>query len=124
MKPPLLAACGLSVVFAAVFITPFCGWVYRCGCTYLWAGIARRCNIHDPATPNCPWCLGDSPLLLFLPLLLIVAGQCAVLWGLHRGAAPSAVVLTLVGVVSFFVLGGVLAFIYKLVAGYPHFFLW
>ena len=38
---------------------PFCGWAFQCGCTiaWTWAKGWAKCNVHNPDTPNCPWCV-------------------------------------------------------------------
>ncbi len=46
-----------AVVFAAVFVTPYCGYLFECGCTWPWAGLDAHCNIYDAyAEHRCPWC--------------------------------------------------------------------
>jgi hypothetical protein len=35
---------------------PYCGLLFRCGCTWPWAGGWAGCNFHNPAGPRCPWC--------------------------------------------------------------------
>merc|ERR1712146_167244 len=39
-----------------------CGVVFRCGCTWPWAGGWKYCNVHnpDPNSPRCPWCIAGS----------------------------------------------------------------
>ena len=40
-----------------IFILPICGFLFECGCTWIWSDGAAHCNIHDELPPNCPWCL-------------------------------------------------------------------
>lgn len=47
--------CVVAVAFTCVFFINFCNLVYRCGCTYLWAGAADHCNIHT-GPKHCPFC--------------------------------------------------------------------
>jgi len=51
------AAGLLSLITTAIFITPFCGLLFGCGCTWPWAGLADYCNLyaHHPIL-ICPWC--------------------------------------------------------------------
>jgi hypothetical protein len=35
---------------------PYCGLLFRCRCTFPWAGGAAACNIHHAEGPRCPWC--------------------------------------------------------------------
>lgn len=70
-------------VLLAIFLLPLCGTIFQCGCTYLWSGRDLHCNIHDPATPNCPWCIapfhnrGLSALVQMIPFVLIFS--CALI---------------------------------------------
>ena len=32
------------------------GVLFRCNCTWPWAGGAAHCNIHHATGPKCPWC--------------------------------------------------------------------
>lgn len=47
------AACW---AFNWVFHNPFCAALFRCGCTWNWAGGWADCNVHNPSGPRCPWC--------------------------------------------------------------------
>ena len=50
------AACvGCNLVNSALH-NPYCGLIFRCGCTWQWAGGWANCNVHNPAGPKCPWC--------------------------------------------------------------------
>ncbi len=46
---------GIAVVITCVLFINFCNLVFRCGCTWLWAGAADHCNIHT-GPKHCPWC--------------------------------------------------------------------
>ena len=76
-KRARVAAFAIAAVFAAVFTIDLCNFMYRCGCTHVWAGADRHCNIHDPEPPNCPWCaIGASGYAGVMAI--IVGGQAAV----------------------------------------------
>ena len=49
---------GLTMlVFAVIFVTPYCGYLFQCGCAWAWAGLDAFCNVHDAAAEHrCPWC--------------------------------------------------------------------
>jgi hypothetical protein len=74
--PRHLVTAILASVLAAVALYPFCGFVFRCGCTAMWLGAAAHCNVHRPAGPHCPWCehlaLGTAGFLLTLAFQLLV----------------------------------------------------
>jgi hypothetical protein len=47
---------GAAAGFTGIYFINWCHMVYQCGCTFLWAGYADHCNIHNAAPPHCPWC--------------------------------------------------------------------
>ena len=49
-------AFGLALALVGVFVTPYCGFLFQCGCRPLWAGAAQFCNINNSAPPYCPFC--------------------------------------------------------------------
>jgi hypothetical protein len=71
------AAAGLGWVTWLFYIN-ICQMVFQCGCTFLWAGGAAKCNIHH-GPRHCPVCelaAGEYYLLL----ASIVAIQGVLLW--------------------------------------------
>lgn len=51
----LTAAIGCVGVQWALH-NPYCGLLFRCGCTWPWAGGWADCNYHNVRGPKCPWC--------------------------------------------------------------------
>ena len=46
-----------SYGFDYIFHNVYCALLFRCRCTWPWAGGASKCNIHNPPDrPRCPWC--------------------------------------------------------------------
>src|SRR5574339_334175 len=66
-----------SFILFSIFLLPMCGLIFKCGCSYLWSGRDLQCNIHDPAPPNCPWCIAPfhnhalSSLVQMIPFVAI-----------------------------------------------------
>jgi len=49
---------GLMLLASLLLITPLCGLMFDCGCTWPWEGLDSHCNIHDStALQQCPWCV-------------------------------------------------------------------
>jgi hypothetical protein len=47
-----------TLVIVAITITPFCGFLFGCGCTWPGLGLESFCNIHNPIIRHrCPWCV-------------------------------------------------------------------
>jgi hypothetical protein len=50
-------AAGVVLAVGVVAVTPLCGFIFECGCTWPWQGLDADCNIHLAAAPHrCPWC--------------------------------------------------------------------
>lgn len=50
----------ITVLIALIVITPLCGFLFNCGCTWPWEGLADDCNYFDQdAEENCPWCASN-----------------------------------------------------------------
>src|SRR5918996_615143 len=60
----------VSLGLISIFFLSFCGFVFGCGCSFLWSGGLSHCNIHNPLPPNCPWCTGPVYLQI-IPFLLV-----------------------------------------------------
>ena len=112
----------ISAAITAVFLLPFCGFMYKCGCTFLWSGAADGCNIHQADMVHCPWCVKRSPVLMALPFLGIFAGQGFSIYYFKRKYKSGPIKLIVVGLLVFLVLGVLSGYIFKLMDGYPHFF--
>eukprot|EP01090_Pellita_catalonica_P017997 TRINITY_DN5620_c1_g1_i1.p1 TRINITY_DN5620_c1_g1~~TRINITY_DN5620_c1_g1_i1.p1 ORF type:complete len:207 (+),score=26.30 TRINITY_DN5620_c1_g1_i1:271-891(+) len=143
---PLILIVVGSLLLSWVFITPYCGVLFRCGCTWIWDGGIEGCNIYTKHVPHCPWCVAPK-WAIWIPQwgtavgMIIVASIALFLldeWMVSKFrkktrlsgcyAAISqwkfkGVVLGSIMVASFFVVGLIIAFVFKIAAGYPH-FLW
>lgn len=98
---------ALAWLFTAVFVTPWCGLAFGCGCTWLWAGTARFCNIHHATGAHCPWCLHGTAAFLLTAAGIALAQSAVVGTVQRRGRSGPAA--TLAGVAMFFLAGSVAA---------------
>ncbi|HVS14122.1 MAG TPA: hypothetical protein VMV46_09370 [Thermoanaerobaculia bacterium] len=108
-------ALAVCAGLAALFFLDLCDLIFDCGCRSLWAGAADHCNVHDPTTPSCPWCV-TGRWGTWLPLGVIWAGQAAALLWPGRLSLPWRVALA---AVAFFALGGAVGLGFGLATGYP-----
>jgi hypothetical protein len=97
--------------------------MYRCGCTFLWAGSARYCNIHQPDAPHCPWCVaGAEPLLAGVLGLAMFGGPAASMYWFNKRQNASTLKLVATGLLAFVIIAIISGYIFKLVYDYPYFF--
>ncbi|RMF64116.1 MAG: hypothetical protein D6743_09750 [Calditrichaeota bacterium] len=117
-----VVAIFVSAAITVVFLLPFCGFMYKCGCTYLWAGSAETCNIHLSGVAHCPWCVRRNPVLMVLPFVVILAGQGFSIHLLSRRYHLSLLQLLVVGIAVFLLLGALNGYVFKVWDDYPYFF--
>lgn len=71
----LIVLAGMTL--AVLFLINLCDLIFQCGCRSTWNGAAANCNIHDPSTHDCPWCV-TGRLGYYLPLATIFLFQVTV----------------------------------------------
>lgn len=124
--------------FQFVFHNEYCGWLFRCGCVWQWAGGWDCCNVHNAHGPKCPWCMAKDYIswttdCLVLALMVFmfheVMDVCHTHQKMHARVAPRTLVTTCMPVAAaaiaaaavFFAVGMLVAFIFKVTTGYPYF---
>ncbi|MGR9087377.1 MAG: hypothetical protein ACU841_09930 [Gammaproteobacteria bacterium] len=56
-----ILAPGLTLAAELIAITPLCGFLFACGCTWPGLGLDSACNIRDhQASHQCPWCVSPA----------------------------------------------------------------
>ena len=126
----------MTAIAMLVLITPLCGFLFDCGCTWPWAGLESYCNIHQPdAAHQCPWCvsffagalsLGLAMLVGFLLSIMPASSgydvRNAALVSIQPKPPMSAIVLrTLVGLLGFTVMAAITGWLSGYAQGYPYF---
>ncbi|CAL1172065.1 unnamed protein product [Cladocopium goreaui] len=114
-----VAAAFLCEGFQQVVHNKFCNWLFRCGCTWEWAGGWNKCNVRNAFGPKCPWCVARLSIswttdCLPLVFMLLVFSEA------KARRSPFWVQL-LLPIFSFLLLGTLVAFCFKLASGYPYF---
>jgi hypothetical protein len=109
-----LVLCAL----AAAALYPFCGLVFRCGCTAIWMTAASHCNVHHATGPHCPWC--EHPGLGTVGLFLTLVIQ-ALLYVTVLQRSRSAATAGFASVLSFPPAALLAALLTWLPTDYPHF---
>jgi hypothetical protein len=77
---PRLAIFLAGGAVTSIFFINLCATIYRCGCTWLWAGAADHCNIHIPGAKHCPWCDVGVTGHMSIYLIMIVAQALLSFW--------------------------------------------
>ncbi len=113
----LAATVVVAWALGAVLLLPFCNVLFRCGCTWSWAGGTRHCNIHRRNVPHCPWCsYGDAAgVALYAVLGATQLGAAALAWRARR-RWPLMLTAAMGGYV---VMGALVALGWGWVAAYP-----
>ncbi len=109
----------LAVVSTMAFMTPLCGFLFKCGCVWLWAGADSHCNIRHSSPPHCPWC-AHGKLGYVLPLVGLTLGQFGS--GLFTLRKSGRVVLSgFAAIISILPVGFALGYLTILLTSYPYF---
>jgi len=62
-----------TLIAALVLITPLCGLLFDCGCTWPWSGLESHCNIHNSdAVHQCPWCVSTVAGVVSVGLAVLI----------------------------------------------------
>jgi hypothetical protein len=111
---------AVAAAMSAIFITPLCGMLFRCGCDWIWAGAAARCNIYHSEPPFCPWC-SHGTIGFTLPAVGLFLGAFLsgfFFWQKYNRKLLPAIVVTVIAVVP---VGMGLGYLTTLLTSYPYF---
>jgi hypothetical protein len=97
-----------AVTITAIFITPYCGYLFHCGCRQLWEGGEKFCNIHSLAGPHCPFCAHGSAAFYMIGGSVVAAQFVALAFVARRS---NVIVSSVLGVAVFLIAGGAAAWI-------------
>ena len=54
---PKKTAVVFTGILLFILVTPLCGFLFDCGCSWPWSGLDSKCNFHNQNTLHtCPWC--------------------------------------------------------------------
>lgn len=87
-----------------VAVTPFCGAVFDCGCTWPWLGLDEKCNFYrQQLIDTCPWCRSiiAGGLSVGLALLAGVLAPWSPLPQAHFRTSIEAAIRILLGMLAF-----------------------
>jgi len=119
IQPEKMILAMVVLVGSAVIMAPFCGWIFACGCSWLWTTAGQLCNIHQAASLHCPWC-SHGTLGMIAPLAGFFAGAFFIgSFVLRSGRSlPLALAISLV---ALFPVGVFMGWITARIVHYPHF---
>lgn len=127
-----------TVLSSLVLITPLCGLLFDCGCTWPWSGLESDCNIHDPAMAHqCPWCASTIAGVVSVSLAIAMGflmtirripsspyAQMPDLYAWHgRSLIPAFIKRVGTGLAAFFVTAVVTGWVSGYLVEYPYFVL-
>lgn len=110
----------IVLIGSAVIMAPFCGWMFACGCSWLWTTAGQLCNVHQASSLHCPWC-SHGTLGMIAPLVGFFAGGF-LLGSLALRAWGNLLLALGISLIALFPVGVFMGLITVLITQYPHFF--
>lgn len=114
-----------AYAFTWIFLTPFCGLIFHCGCTWLWAGAAEKCvGAMDLVCTQhtCPWC-DDGKWGMLIPLAFMLLSQTVTIlliwWKYKLNTGYQLILQIFVGIVTFILSGYFEAVVHGWIKNYP-----
>lgn len=130
--------CGIEVScaitccywFERIIHNKFCNWIFRCNCTWTWAGGWKDCNVHNTTgLPKCPWCTARSNVSWTTDSLLFVLMALTFLACLYFRPVPvsrldkvaNVTLRWAAPVIVYFLAGTFVGWLFKVTGSYPTF---
>eukprot|EP01100_Stratorugosa_tubuloviscum_P001749 TRINITY_DN1397_c2_g1_i1.p1 TRINITY_DN1397_c2_g1~~TRINITY_DN1397_c2_g1_i1.p1 ORF type:complete len:243 (+),score=79.21 TRINITY_DN1397_c2_g1_i1:58-786(+) len=110
-----------ALIINYIFHNNWCNAMFKCGCTWPWAGSWSNCNYHNPNSIHCPWCASPTWALWTTEELEMGVMILTYIWILAKGKNWAIAITG--SFISFFASGAVVGLIYKIATGYPIYFI-
>ncbi len=107
----------LLLLTAGLSTHSVCDFMFDCGCLPPGLGGVEHCNIHEPRSPDCPWCKGGLFVQGVTGVIFLLGMGGGVGWGLRRRARPW--VIFVAGGAGYLVAAVVGSLVAALMTGYP-----
>ena len=125
-------SCGVTCCywFERIIHNKFCNFLFKCNCTWTWAGGWNDCNVHNTSgLPKCPWCTARSNVSWTTDSLLFVLMTLTFLVCLYFRPPPASRLdkvanVTLrwaAPVIVYFLAGTFVGWLFKVTGSYPTF---
>ncbi len=120
-------AAGLTLTITLIILTPVCGALFQCGCTWPGFGLDTRCNFYQPSADHvCPWCVSLVTGLLSASVSVIPALWAATatstsrLLSTHHRPVSGIIIRTSLGIIAFMLLSVLCAGLAAYYQQYPY----
>lgn len=122
-----ILASGICYGFERVIHNKYCDFLFKCGCTWSWAGGWSDCNFLKEGVPKCPWCMSRTYVAWTTDILPFITMLLTYIFTLyHRkacnGQLDYAIVRLFAAVLAYFIIGFFVGLSFKLAdPSYNHF---
>jgi len=122
----LIIAFFFTYGFDTLFENKLCDLIFRCGCTWNWAGGSDKCNIHHTDGPKCPFC-GSQGIYVFFTkfwVIMFVSYGIMLFYSVlkRKDNLCAGAIRVICSMAIYFVSGALIGLAFKLSTGYPHYF--
>ena len=114
-------AVTIYYAFQYIIHNPTCNFLFKCGCTWTWAGGWNRCNIWNSSGPKCPWCMSRAYVSWTTDYLVFAIMLITFLFCLHRRKRVHYSIRLLSPIIMYFVSSIIVGLAFKIATNYPYF---
>ena len=107
--------------FQYIIHNPTCNFLFKCGCTWTWAGGWNHCNIWNSSGPKCPWCMSRAYISWTTDYLVFVIMLITFLFCLYRRKRIHYSIRLLSPIIMYFVSSIIVGLAFKIATNYPYF---
>jgi hypothetical protein len=127
-KKYCLAAAEVSVAttlcywFERIIHNKFCDFLFKCNCTWTWAGGWDNCNVwNNQGLPRCPWCTARANVSWTTDSLLFALMLTTYLTALRFRKRIDITARFALPIIIYFLVGTLVGYIFKATGTYPTF---
>jgi hypothetical protein len=108
--------------FQYVIHNPTCNFLFKCGCTWTWAGGWKHCNIWNTnGGPKCPWCMSRAYISWTTDYLVFALMIVTYIYCLYRRKQIKRYFRLSAPIFMYFLSSIIVGLAFKVATGYPYF---
>lgn len=108
--------------FEKIIHNKFCNFLFKCNCTWTWAGGWDNCNVWNTnGGPKCPWCTARITVSWTTDYLLFAIMLLTYFVALYNRRKIDLTLRWCLPVLMYFLVGTLVGYLFKVTGSYPYF---